>query len=151
MSSDPVSTCTENTISRSCIRVTAQRDTTRFGNRTIAPKEYISSVLDGKFSLLLYAYSPTTAYKNISCKVSGLVTEANHSAWLTDELRPFVECALELFGPERLMFGSDYPVCLLAASYDRVLDSFQEILKGLNEQEREQIFAENARKFYRLK
>ena len=49
------------------------------------------------------------------------------------------------------MFGSDYPVCLLAASYDRVLDSFQEILKGLSEQEREQIFAENARKFYRLK
>jgi L-fuconolactonase len=91
------------------------------------------------------------AYKNISCKVSGLVTEANHSAWLTDELRPFVESALELFGPERLMFGSDYPVCLLAASYDRVLDSFEEILKGLNEQEREQIFAENARKFYRLK
>ena len=94
---------------------------------------------------------PVAAYKNISCKVSGLVTEANHSAWLTDELRPFVECALELFGPERLMFGSDYPVCLLAASYDRVLDSFQEILKGLSEQEREQIFAENARKFYRLK
>ena len=94
---------------------------------------------------------PVAPYKNISCKVSGLVTEANHSAWLTDELRPYVECALELFGPERLMFGSDYPVCLLAASYDRVLDSFQEILKGLNEQEREQIFAENARKFYRLK
>jgi L-fuconolactonase len=49
------------------------------------------------------------------------------------------------------MFGSDYPVCLLAASYDRVLDSFQEVLKGLNDQEREQIFAENAFNFYRLK
>jgi len=91
------------------------------------------------------------AYKNVSCKLSGLVTEANHSAWFTNELRPFVECALELFGTERLMFGSDYPVCLLAASYDRVLDAFQEILKQLDEQERQQIFADNARRFYRLK
>ena len=94
---------------------------------------------------------PVAAYKNVSCKLSGLVTEASHSTWHTDDLRPFVECALELFGAERLMFGSDYPVCLLAASYDRVLDAFQEILKQLDEQERQQIFADNARRFYRLK
>jgi L-fuconolactonase len=94
---------------------------------------------------------PVAACKNVSCKLSGLATEASHSAWRTHELRPFVECALELFGTERLMFGSDYPVCLLAASYDRVLNSFQEILRGLNDHEREQIFAENARRFYRLK
>ena len=94
---------------------------------------------------------PVADYKNVSCKLSGLVTEASHSTWHTDDLRPFVECALELFGTERLMFGSDYPVCLLAASYDRVLDAFQEILKQLDEQERQQIFADNARRFYRLK
>src|SRR6266404_6729486 len=94
---------------------------------------------------------PVAAYNNVSCKLSGLVTEASHSTWHTDDLRPFVECALELFGTERLMFGSDYPVCLLAASYDRVLDAFQEILKQLDEQERQQIFADNARRFYRLK
>ncbi len=93
---------------------------------------------------------PLAAYPNINCKLSGLVTEADWMSWQTDDLRPFVECAIELFGPERLMFGSDHPVCLLAASYNRVLESFQEILKDLNNQERNRIFGENAEKFYRL-
>jgi len=55
-----------------------------------------------------------------------------------------------LFGPERLIFGSDHPVCLLAASYARVLESFQEILSDLDDHDRNRIFAENARTFYRL-
>jgi len=93
---------------------------------------------------------PVAVYKNIHCKLSGLVTEANHNGWQVDDLRPFVECVLELFGAERLMFGSDYPVCLVAASYDRVLESLQEILKDLNAEEQKQIFAGNASKFYRL-
>jgi len=84
------------------------------------------------------------------CKLSGLVTEANWNSWQPDDLRPFIDCALEFFGPDRLMFGSDYPVCLLAATYDRVLDSFQEILKDLIDAEREKIFSTNAAKFYRL-
>jgi len=66
-------------------------------------------------------------YPNVHCKLSGLVTEADHLGWKLDDLRPYVECALEFFGSERLMFGSDYPVCLLAALYDRVLGSFQEL------------------------
>jgi L-fuconolactonase len=90
------------------------------------------------------------AFPNIHCKLSGLVTEANHLAWQVEDLRPFVECALKYFGPERLMFGSDYPVCLLAASYERVLEAFQKILKPLSEKERERIFADNASQFYRL-
>jgi len=65
-------------------------------------------------------------------------------------LRPYVEYALELFGADRLMFGSDYPVCLLAASYDQVLDAFQEILEPLSDADREKIFSNNAAKFYRL-
>jgi L-fuconolactonase len=89
-------------------------------------------------------------FPNIYCKLSGLVTEANHASWKVSDLRPFVECALELFGPNRLLFGSDYPVCLLAASYERVLGSFQELLKDLNDDERDRIFRENAREFYRL-
>jgi len=55
-----------------------------------------------------------------------------------------------LFGPTRLLFGSDYPVCLLAASYDQVLDSFRELLKELNDDERSRIFSKNAVEFYRL-
>ena len=96
------------------------------------------------------AFKPLASYRNIHCKLSGLVTEAVWTSWQTDDLRPFVEFALESFGTDRLMFGSDYPVCLLASSYDRVLASFQEILKSLSDDEREKIFSTNAAKFYRL-
>jgi L-fuconolactonase len=94
---------------------------------------------------------PLGANENIYCKLSGLVTEANWTSWRTSDLYPFVKCALEVFGPKRLMFGSDYPVCLLAASYERVLESFQEILRELKDAERDWIFAGNAERFYRLK
>jgi len=96
------------------------------------------------------ALKPVADYQNIHCKLSGLVTEANWSSWQTNDLRPFVDCVLELFGPERMMFGSDYPVCLLAASYDRVLDAFQELLKYLSDSDRDKIFSKNAVAFYRL-
>ena len=93
---------------------------------------------------------PLAAFPNVNCKLSGLVTEANWTSWTTDDLRPYVDYALELFGPDRLMFGSDYPVCLLAASYRQVLESFQELLKDLTDAEREQVFGSNAARFYRL-
>ena len=93
---------------------------------------------------------PLASYSNVHCKLSGLVTEANWTSWKPDDLRPYVEYALELFGSDRLMFGSDYPVCLLAASYDRVLDAFQEILEPLSDADREKIFSNNAAKFYRF-
>ena len=93
---------------------------------------------------------PLARYSNIYCKLSGLVTEANWDSWKTDDLRPYVETALEYFGPDRMMLGRDYPVCLLAASYDRVLESFREILKSLSDTDRDKIFSQNAEKFYRL-
>jgi L-fuconolactonase len=89
-------------------------------------------------------------YPNINCKLSGLVTEANWNSWHVDDLRPYVDRALDFFGADRLMFGSDYPVCLLAATYDRVLDGFLEILKDLKDTDREKIFSTNAAEFYRL-
>jgi L-fuconolactonase len=93
---------------------------------------------------------PLAAYPNVYCKLSGLVTEANWTTWQTDDLRPYVDYAVEIFGPERLMFGSDHPVCLLAASYKQVLESFQELLKDLSSEQREQVFGGNAARFYRL-
>ena len=96
------------------------------------------------------AFKPLARYPNISCKLSGLVTEASWSSWRVDDLRPFVDCALEVFGADRLMFGSDYPVCLLAAPYNRVLDSFQELVKYLSDADHEKIFSQTAAKFYRL-
>ena len=92
-------------------------------------------------------FKPLAEYPNMYCKLSGLVTEANWTSWTTDALRPYVEFAIESFGPQRLMFGSDHPVCLLAASYTRVLDSFQEIVP---DEHTDLIFRENARAFYHL-
>lgn len=97
-----------------------------------------------------HALKPLARYPNIHCKLSGLVTEANWDSWKSEHLRPYVNHALEFFGADRMMFGSDYPVCLLAATYDRVLDSFQEILNTLRGTDREKIFSTNAAKFYRL-
>jgi L-fuconolactonase len=95
-------------------------------------------------------FRPLANFANMHCKLSGLVTEANWNTWTTDDLRPYIDCALESFGPDRLMFGSDYPVCLLAATYERVFDSFQEALKDLNESDRAMIFRKSAFNFYRL-
>jgi L-fucono-1,5-lactonase len=91
-----------------------------------------------------------SAYPNISCKLSGLVTEANPTSWTTEDLKPYIERALEFFGPKRMMFGSDWPVCLLASSYWRVLESFQSVLADLDEEDRNRIFGENAMEFYLL-
>jgi L-fuconolactonase len=96
------------------------------------------------------ALKPIARFPNVHCKLSGLVTEASWSSWQMNDLRAYVEYALELFGADRMMFGSDYPVCLLAASYDRVLGSFQELLKELGDDDRDKIFCKNAARFYRL-
>jgi L-fuconolactonase len=83
-------------------------------------------------------------------KVSGLVTEADSAVWRPADLEPFVDHALAVLGPERLMFGSDWPVCLLAAPYDRVVAVARELLAGLSEAERAAIFGGNAATVYGL-
>lgn len=90
------------------------------------------------------------SHSKVFCKVSGLVTEANHQNWKADDLRPYIETVLELFGAERLMFGSDYPVCLLASSYHKVLETYQSFFKDLTKAEQNLIFKENAINFYKL-
>lgn len=87
------------------------------------------------------------AHENVVCKLSGLVTEAAWETWTVDDLRPYAETVLEAFGPERVMFGSDWPVCTLAASYQEVVAA-AEALVGPSE--REQIFGETARRTYTL-
>lgn len=96
------------------------------------------------------ALRAVAVFPNVSCKLSGLVTEANHTSWRKEDLLPYMEQALEFFGPERIIFGSDWPVCLLAASYAQVLEAFQSLLGDLSDDERAMIFAGNAMKFYRL-
>ena len=82
------------------------------------------------------------------CKLSGMVTEANRHDWKPADLKPYVEKVVELFGVERVMFGSDWPVCLLAGSYSQVFDALRECLGGLSAGEMELVFGGNARRFY---
>jgi len=97
------------------------------------------------------AVTPLAAASNVSAKLSGLVTEADWAHWTVADLRPFVLAALELFGPHRLMFGSDWPVCLLAASYDRVLAALGEVVDDhLNADERAAVYGGTATRVYGL-
>lgn len=88
---------------------------------------------------------------NVYCKLSGMVTEADWENWKPADLKPYVELALENFGPERCMFGSDWPVCELAASYEEVFDALVECIGGLSESEKSHVLGQTAVEFYRLK
>jgi len=87
---------------------------------------------------------------HISCKLSGMVTEADFHNWTIEDLQPYVETALEAFGPDRLLFGSDWPVCTVASSYKRWLDVVKQCTAGLSSDEQDKILGENAQKFYGL-
>ncbi len=87
---------------------------------------------------------------NVVCKLSGMITEAAWDSWTVDDLRPYADVVLEAFGPERLMFGSDWPVCLLAGSYGEVVSAAEELTADLSADERALIFGGTARRIYRL-
>ena len=90
------------------------------------------------------------SHKNVFCKLSGMVTEADHRTWKKEDIFPYMDKALELFGPERLLFGTDWPVCRLAASYDQVCDLMNDYLGKLTIHEQELIWGKNAALFYQL-
>jgi L-fuconolactonase len=89
-------------------------------------------------------------HENVVCKLSGMVTEADWSAWSVADLRPYAETVLDAFGPDRVMFGSDWPVCTLAASYEQVLAAADALTATLSHEERAQIFGGTARTTYTL-
>jgi L-fuconolactonase len=89
------------------------------------------------------------AYPNVYCKLSGMVTEADHRHWRREHLEPYIREACRLFGPQRVMFGSDWPVCLLAASYGQVVDALAASLPPeWTDEEKEGVFGANAAAFY---
>ncbi len=88
---------------------------------------------------------------NVYCKLSGLVTEADWHHWKSEDFKPYLDVVFDAFGPQRLMFGSDWPVCLLAGSYRRVKQVIEDYLNGHSEDEKEKIFGDNAVGFYGLK
>ncbi|MET8955879.1 amidohydrolase family protein [Streptomyces sp. NPDC004533] len=91
------------------------------------------------------------AEPNIFCKLSGLVTEADWHGWTVDDLRPFAETVLDAFGPDRVMYGSDWPVCTVAADYGEVLDAARALTVGISVDERARVFGGTAVNAYRLR
>ena len=89
--------------------------------------------------------------KNVFCKVSGMVTEADWHNRKPEDFKPYLDVVFEAFGAERLMFGSDWPVCLVAASYRQVKQLIEDYVKGYSQADKDKIFGGNAEKFYRLK
>jgi L-fuconolactonase len=88
--------------------------------------------------------------ENVYCKVSGMVTEADRATWSEKDLRPYFDAVLQSFGPKRLMAGSDWPVCTLAASYQRWYSTLQELLRPLSTTEQEMISGRVASSVYKL-
>ena len=95
--------------------------------------------------------SEIASYENVSVKVSGLFTEANWSNWSNESFKPYLDHILKSFTPDRMMFGSDWPVCLLAASYGQTIDLMEEFAKDFSKSEQESFWAGTAKRFYRLK
>jgi len=91
------------------------------------------------------------AKPNVYCKLSGLVTEADWKNWKKEDFRPYLDIVFGAFGPKRLMFGSDWPVCLLAASYKQVLEIIEDYVQDFAADIQDKIFGGNAAEFYQLK
>lgn len=91
------------------------------------------------------------ANPNVYCKLSGLITEADWRNWRSADFAPYLDVVFEAFGPDRLMFGSDWPVCLLAGSYEQAKSVIDGYTRGLTPDQRERIFGLNATHFYNLK
>ncbi len=88
---------------------------------------------------------------NVLCKVSGMVTEADHATWSAEDFKPYLDVVFEAFGEDRLMYGSDWPVCLFAASYARMFTLIDDYTRGLSSVARDKFFGGNAARFYGLK
>jgi len=98
----------------------------------------------------LQALRPIAELPHVVCKLSGLVTQGDWGSWTPFDLRPFIEGAVELFGIKRLLFGSDWPVCLLSASYAEVCGVVDDYFAAFSESERALLWGENAIRAYRM-
>jgi L-fuconolactonase len=91
-----------------------------------------------------------SAHKNVFCKISGLVTEAKLQGWRKEDFRPYLDAVCETFGEDRVMFGSDWPVCLLAAAYEQVHGLAADYFNQFSVEAQKKFFGANAQSFYRL-
>jgi len=107
-------------------------------------------IVEGKLEGWAQSLSEAAKLPQVFCKLSGMVTEANLQTWKAQDLQPFIAHTLKVFGPERCMFGSDWPVCRLAAGWKQVLAAFTQACGPLPQGVRDQLLGETAIRFYGL-
>ena len=110
-------------------------------------KPYIK---DGFFDGWAAMIKEIANYENVSCKLSGMITEADFNTWTEQQIHPYMEVVLNSFGAERTMYGSDWPVCLVAGNYTRVKNLTTEFIAKLSTTEQKAIMGDNAIQFYNL-
>lgn len=87
-------------------------------------------------------------FENLQCKVSGIITEADWKRWDYEQIKPFLDVVFDAFGTDRIMFGSDWPVCLVAGDYSQVKEIIETYMKDFSISEKAKVFGENAARFY---
>jgi L-fuconolactonase len=108
------------------------------------------NILGGEFEPWAGQMRELASLPNVVCKISGVVTEADHANWTVDDIKPYVLHALEVFGEDRVLFGSDWPVATLASSYRRWFETLEQLTAGLSEAARRKLWRDNAVRVYRL-
>jgi L-fuconolactonase len=94
--------------------------------------------------------SKMASLNNVYCKISGLVTEASWNSWQNDDFKPYIDTVLEVFGTDRIIYGSDWPVCTLAATYNEAFEIVQDYFSEFSSVEQGKFFGGNASRFYKL-
>ncbi len=110
-------------------------------------KPYIK---DGFFEGWATLMSAIAKHENVYCKLSGMVTEADYKSWDETQLEPYMNHVLNIFGSDRVLFGSDWPVCLVASDYSRMKKNVSNFIASLSQTEQDSIMGDNAVKFYNL-
>jgi len=124
---------------------------TRFPNqRFVLDHMAKPSIKTGEMDAWMDGISKLAEFENVSCKVSGMITEAKWNAWDYDHFIPFMDVIFETFGVKRIMFGSDWPVCLLSGSYQQVKSIVTKYISELSRDEQSDIMGHNAIEFYQL-
>ncbi len=107
-------------------------------------------IKNGVFNNWEFELKQIASFKNVFCKLSGMITEADLKYWKKEDIFPYMDKVFDFFGAERLMFGSDWPVCKLAGEYDVVCGLVEEYLGKLSIREQELVWGKNAEQFYKL-
>jgi L-fuconolactonase len=107
-------------------------------------------IKDGKIEPWKTDIQRLASFRNVSCKISGMVTEADWQNWKPGDFKPYMDIVLEAFGAERVMVGSDWPVCTVAGEYDEVVQIAANYVKQLSTGEQAAIWAENAKRIYQI-